>query len=194
MNEVLTRAPDIPASAGNRQPLSIDSTATTVHPRVGGEAAGVPHLTAQCEDFFAVLPEMLPHLQDHWEELALDKDTIPLDPDWRSYRALYDAGKLVLITLRDRGVLAGYCWVIVAPGLHYSSSLHGTVDIFRVFPQCRGRHGGRRLFRAVEAELRRRGVKRWVASSKLHRDCGRLLEAIGMAPFETLYSKMLGGR
>jgi GNAT superfamily N-acetyltransferase len=149
------------------------------------------HFTAQVEDFFAALPEMLPMLPRHWEELALDKDVIPLDPRWDEYRALYERGKLLLVTLRERGHLVGYCWVIIAPSLHYGSSLHGTIDIFWIDPRHRGRMGGRRLFRAVEAELRRRGVMRWVASSKLHRDCGRLLAAIGMQPFETLYAKML---
>jgi GNAT superfamily N-acetyltransferase len=151
------------------------------------------HLVASVEDFFAALPEMLPMLPQHWRELALDKEQIPLDPRWGDYRALYDQGKLLLVTLRERGQLVGYCWLIVAPGLHYGSTLHATVDIFWVAPSHRGRMGGRRLFRAVEAELRRRGVVRWVASSKHHRDCGRLLEAVGMRPFETLYSKMLGG-
>lgn len=151
------------------------------------------HLSAQVEDFFAALPELLPMLPRHWEELALDKDQIPLDPQWNKYRALYDSGQLLLVTLRESGRLTGYCWVIIAPGLHYGSTLHATIDIFWIDPVYRGRMGGRRLFRAVEAELRRRGVKRWVASSKHHHDCGRLLEAVGMAPFETLYSKMLGG-
>jgi GNAT superfamily N-acetyltransferase len=151
------------------------------------------HLSSQVEDFFAALPEMLPMLPRHWAELALDKDQVPLDPDWRRYRALYDQGQLLLVTLRERGCLIGYCWVIIAPGLHYASTLHATVDIFWIDPDYRGRMGGRRLFRAVEAELRRRGVKRWVASTKLHRDCGPLLRALGMQPFETLYSKMLGG-
>lgn len=151
------------------------------------------HLSAQVEDFFIALDEMLPMLPQHWEELALDKDIIPLDPQWKKYRVLYDAGQLLLVTLRERGALVGYCWLIIAPGLHYGSSLHATVDIFWVAPSHRGRMGGRRLFKAVEAELRRRGVVRWVASSKLHRDCGVLLKAMGMQPFETLYAKILKG-
>lgn len=151
------------------------------------------HLTASVEAFSAALPDMLPLLPLHWEELALDKDAVPLDPRWDVYARLDAAGELMLVTLRERGALIGYCWTIIAPSLHYGSTLTATVDIFWIKPDYRGRHGGKRLFRAVEAELRRRGVKRWVASSKLHRDSGRLFTAIGFAPFETLYSKMLAG-
>jgi len=152
----------------------------------------VIHLTAQVEDFFQALPEMLPYLPQHYAELALDKDQVPLDPDWRRYRALYDLGQLLLVTLRERGRLVGYSWTFITPHMHYGSTLTATMDIFWIVPEYRGRMGGKRLFRAVERELRRRGVKRWMVGSKLHKDSSRLFVALGFRPVELWLSKMVG--
>lgn len=151
------------------------------------------HLSAQVEPFGAALPEMLPHLPQHWEELALDKDSVPLDPCWAVYANREAAGELLLVTLRERGRLIGYSWTFITPGLHYASTLTAIMDIFWIMPEYRGRLGGRRLFRAVEAELRRRGVKRWFVGSKLHKDSSRLFLALGFQPVELWLSKMLGG-
>jgi GNAT superfamily N-acetyltransferase len=150
------------------------------------------HLTAHVEDFFAALPEMLPMLPQHWEELALDKDQVPLDPRWDAYRAMYLRGELLLVTLRERGRLIGYSWTFIMPHMHYGSTLTATMDIFWIDPEYRGRMGGKRLFRAVEAELCRRGVKRWMVGSKLHKDSSRLFLALGFRPAEVWLSKMLG--
>lgn len=152
------------------------------------------HLSAQVEPFSAALPEMLPMLPLHWEELALDKDQVPLAPRWDAYARMESEGQLLLVTLREHGQLVGYSWTFIAPHLHYGTTLTATMDIFWIRPESRGRMGGRRLFRAVEAELRRRGVKRWMVGSKLHKDSSRLFEALGFRPVEVWLSKMLEER
>lgn len=151
------------------------------------------HLSAQVEPFSAVLPEMLPMLPQHWDELALDKESVPLDPRWDVYARMERDGELLLVTLRERGRLVGYSWTFVMPHLHYGSTLSAAMDIFWIAPEYRGRMGGKRLFKAVEAELRRRGVKRWMVGSKLHRDSSRLFLALGFKPAELWLSKLLGG-
>ena len=52
---------------------------------------------------------------DHWEEVANNKDTIPLDIDWERYRALDDDGSLHVLTARDDGELVGYVMHVIAP-------------------------------------------------------------------------------
>jgi N-acetylglutamate synthase-like GNAT family acetyltransferase len=49
------------------------------------------------------------------------------------------------------------------------------------------------LFHAVERELRRRGVKRVYAGSKLHKDSSALFTALGYTPIERWFSKLLIG-
>ena len=151
-------------------------------------------LSAQVEKYSDVLPELAPLYQDHWEELALDREhyEAALAPRWEDYRRMDAAGELLVVTLRERGVLAGYFLGLIRPHLHYGLCLTCTMDIYRVLPEYRGRHGGVRLFRAVEAECRRRGVKRMFMGSKLHKDTSRLFVALGFTPVEVYHSKWIG--
>lgn len=150
------------------------------------------HLSFQVEAWSNALPEMRLLFPQHWEELALDKESVPLAPDYRRYAALEATGSLSTITVRENGRLRGYAVMVVTPGLHYRTCLEARMDMFWLTPEVRGRMGGKRLFKAVEHELTRRGVRRVYVGSKLHRDVGRLFTALGYHPIETWYSKMLG--
>lgn len=150
-------------------------------------------LSCQVEPFSEIVREVKPLLQRHWEELALDKEEVPLDPDWPRYARLEASGQLSVVTVRENGRLVGYSWMVIGPSLHYRSTLEAVMDIFWLAPEVRGRMGGRRLFRAVERELRRRGVKRVYAGSKLHKDSSALFIALGYTPIERWFSKLLIG-
>ena len=149
-------------------------------------------MTAAVEEWDAVLPELMPHLPKHWHALALNKDKVPLDPQWNVYAAKQANGELMFMGLRQDGELVGYFIGFIAPGLHYKSCLTCVTDLFYVAPEARNCFGGLRLFRMVERELRRRGVQRWFMGSKNHADCTRLFAAIGAEPVETFYAKWLG--
>lgn len=149
-------------------------------------------LTAQVEPFRPFLLEVQDLLPRHWEELALNKDKVPLDPQYDQYLARDDAGQTLVVTLRDAGRLVGYFIGFVAPGLHYQTCLTLTMDIFWTHPDIRGGFGGVRLFRAVEKEAKRRGVHRMFYGSKLHKDASRLFEFLKMEPVETYYTKWIG--
>ena len=153
-------------------------------------------LTAQVEPYATALPELLPHYDLHWQEVALDQDKpeAALAPRFDFYAQRDAAGELVLVTLRETGALVGYflCFVAYAP--HYRDCLTAHMDIVFVHPRVRGRHGGMRLIRAMQRELKRRGVKRWFAGEKIGRSSGlgRMYEIAGFRPVETHYSMWLG--
>jgi len=150
------------------------------------------HLSLAVEQFSQVIEEAKPLLYRHWEEIALDRDRVPLEPDWARYASLEAMGALSVVTMRERGRLVGYSCMIVQPGLHYRSCLEARMDIFWLAPEVRGRMGGVRLFRAVEKELQRRGVKRIYAGSKLHKDVSVLFQKLGYMPVERWFSKWIG--
>lgn len=107
-------------------------------------------------------------------------------------------GELLVMALHKRTSasteLAGYFVGFIAPGLHYETCLTCTMDVLFLRPAFRGNLMlYRKLLRSVERELRSRGVSRWFVGSKLHRDIGRLYEALGFGPVEMYYSKWLGG-
>ena len=149
-------------------------------------------LTTQVEDWGPFIQEAQPLLPLHWEELALNKDKVPLNPQYDVYAARDAAGQVMVVTLRDVGRLVGYFIGFVAPGLHYQTCLTLTMDIFWTHPDARGGFAGVRLFRAVEKEAKRRGVQRMFYGSKLHKDSSRMFEFLKMDPVETYYTKWIG--
>ena len=148
-------------------------------------------ITAQLESFREGLEELKPLLPDHWRELGLYQDRMPLDPDFDQYFAREDAGQLVYCTLRVNGTLQGYFIGVVVPGLHYQTTLTCHMDICLIRPAFRGIKAGRVLFDAVEAELRRRGVKMWWVGSKNHKPIVGFFEALGFIPEEVHLARWL---
>jgi GNAT superfamily N-acetyltransferase len=149
-------------------------------------------ITAQCESLTERLEEMKPLFPLHWEELALNKDKVPLDPQYDIYLQRDKQGEVLFVTLRESGALIGYFVGFVAPGLHYRTCLTCTLDIFFVRPDKRSGRAGFKLFKAVEKEAKRRGCQRMFVGSKLHRDASRLFEALGYEEVERHYSIWLG--
>jgi GNAT superfamily N-acetyltransferase len=149
-------------------------------------------ITAQVESLTEVLEELKPLLPLHYEELALNKDSIPLDPQYDVYSRERLQGEVIFVTVRDEGALIGYFVGFIAPGLHYQTCLTCTMDIFYIVQDRRGRGGGVLLFKAVEKELKRRGVDRWFVGSKCRHDASILFERLGFERVEIYYSKMLG--
>ena len=149
-------------------------------------------ITCQVEPFVPFLEEVKPILPIHWEELALNKDKVPLDPQYDIYLARDARGEVLSVTAREDGKLMGYFVGFIAPGLHYKTCLTCTMDIFYVHPDHRGGGTGWHLFKTAEAELKRRGVQRLFVGSKLHKDASWLFERLGYEEVERYYSAWLG--
>lgn len=148
-------------------------------------------ITAAPEPFMAQVEELKPLLPKHWEELGIYRDRMPLDPQWPTYQAAEDAGQLLYVPLRSAGALVGYFIGIIAPGLHYQTTLTCKMDIAFVLPEFRG-SAGTALFDAVKAELKRRGVKLWWVGSKDHHPIEGFYEALGFERQETYFAMWLG--
>ena len=151
-------------------------------------------ITASVESFTERQVELKRLFSLHWEKLAQDRDSVPLDPRYDVCARLEEAGELMLVSLRDRGRLVGYWVAVISPGLHYQGCLTAAMDIWNVLPEYENGVAAMILMRAVETEYRRRGVRRAFAGEKIHRPCGRLYRAFGYEPVEVHYSKMMGDR
>jgi len=149
-------------------------------------------ITAQVESFEERLGEFSPLFPLHYEELALNKDKVPLDPNYAMYIEKERNGGLLFVTLREAGEAVGYFIGFIAPGLHYQTCLTCTMDIFYVHPDKRGSKAGFELFNFVEKELKRRKVDRWFVGSKCHKDTSWLFEKLEFEKVEVYYSKWLG--
>lgn len=149
-------------------------------------------ITFAVESFTENLTELKVILPLHYKELALNQDEVPLSPQYDIYEHRENAGELTYITARKEGKLIGYFIGFIAPGLHYSTCLTCTMDIFYMHPEHRGSNFGCELFGFVEKELLRRGVDRWFVGSKVHLDASWFFEKLGFDRVEVTYSKYMG--
>lgn len=148
-------------------------------------------ITYQCEAYTTVLPELKLLYPEHWEEIACNKDSVPLNPDYGRYQALDEAGILFLTTIRDAGSLIGYFLGFIMPHLHYQQSTTLFYDIF--FLRKSHRHGrtGIKLFQFVEAAAKAKGVEKIYLSTKVKADISPLFEYLNYTLCEKVYTKML---
>tara|TARA_R110000737_G_scaffold109725_1_gene142700 strand:+ start:51 stop:500 length:450 start_codon:yes stop_codon:yes gene_type:complete len=137
------------------------------------------------------LDEAGPLLIDHWENIALNKDTIALDPLWDTYRKLEETGNLKIITARQEKKLVGYAAYVISPSLHYSDQIIADADVFWLDPDYRKGMAGMRLFKHAEKVLKSYGVTRVLNKVKIHFDVGKVFERMGYDPIERVYSKSL---
>ena len=145
------------------------------------------------ESFEETLEELKPLLPIHYEELALDQEKVPLDPQYHIYIEREKEGGLLFVLVRDEEKeIVGYFIGFVAPGLHYQTCLTCIMDIFYIRQEARGHQLGARLFQFVERELRSRQVDRWFVGSKWHKDASKLFEYLDFEKVEVYYSKYLG--
>jgi GNAT superfamily N-acetyltransferase len=148
-------------------------------------------ITYQVEQWRDVAPEMTELWQAHWEEVAINRDTIKLAVDHKSYEAFADAGALHVVTARGPNGIVGYHITIVRPHLHYVNDLHGFTDVYYISPEHRQGWTAVKLFKAVERTLAARGVRKIFTGTKLSLDMGRLFERLGFHETERLYTKVL---
>lgn len=156
-------------------------------------------ITYAVEPWVQARDEMRELWDEHWREVALNQDVIKLDPDIAAYNAFDSAGMLHVLVARSAGKMVGYHVSFVRPHLHYRESLSAIADVYFLRAGNRGPRAALRLFEAVEASLKVRGVQKMFTGTKLHvspdgrsLDNGRLLEHLGHVEAERLYIKVIG--
>lgn len=139
---------------------------------------------------------LLDVLGRHWEEIALHKDAVPLDPDWPRYLALERAGSYRVWAARADGVLAGYFGWFIGPSLKYKSTRYCSADVYYMDePHRKGRAGIDLIIGAVKALPRPSKV---IVGTKIHfqsaggTTVGAILERfLKMEPIEIHYATFL---
>jgi GNAT superfamily N-acetyltransferase len=158
-------------------------------------------ITYQVEPFSTCFDEAQELLEQHWQEIAMNKDKIKLAVDREKYAEMENRGALHIVTVRDAniqtsawdaGKLVGYHVAIINVHLHYKNDLHGFTDIFFIHPDYRKGRIGIDLFKFVEKSLKERGVVKIMTAVKMHKDVGLIFERLGWTETERLFSKYIG--
>lgn len=121
-------------------------------------------LTTYIESFIAHREELEPIFIIHAREISEHiKQGISLEPDWKKYKRLEEAGELIFVSLRKEGELVGYMTAFIGPALHYRGCIQVAQDLIFVIPSYRGnqdgQYGGDMLIKKMKAEAKKRGAK-----------------------------------
>jgi hypothetical protein len=100
--------------------------------------------------------DMLVLLDEHYEELTLNKHVVKLNPNWDEYSRREIAGKFALITMRDDGKLIGYSAWFIDYHIHYRDLLVATNDVIFLKKEYRTGVNGIKLLKKSEEF-----VKKW---------------------------------
>ena len=146
----------------------------------------------QQEFLSSVRGEIEPLLNSHWEEIALNKEKIKLNPDWDAYQSFEDQGKLKIFTARDDGQLVGYFVVIVGTNIHYKDHLFASNDIIYLSPNHRKGFTGIKLIKFAEKCLKTDGISVLTINTKVHQPFDKLMDFLKFRKIERVYSKYLG--
>jgi len=88
-----------------------------------------------------------------WEEVAIDRDRMPLDLDWDEYQRMEDNGLFRCMGARLGGKLIGFSSFMTFRGHpHYRTTPHAMNDAIYVVPEHRGLTG-LRLILSADREL-----------------------------------------
>lgn len=137
------------------------------------------------ERFQDVYAELLPLLHEHYDEISLHKHMgYELKPNVAMYEAAQNADQLLMMIGRLDGQIVAYFVVFVRPSIHYQTCLEAAGDIFYCSQDRRGAMIGLQLFEATENELKRRGVKCFMAGEKIAHPAAALFERRGFEPIE----------
>lgn len=143
-------------------------------------------------DFWEVKAEIGPLIEDHYEEIAMNKDKIALNPDWEGYEKVYKAGHLGVYTARFEGKLIGYFVVVASPHMHYKDHVFAVNDIVFLEKQYRKSMVGASMMKFVEEDLKSKGVSVMVVNTKVHQPFDGLMEHLGYELAERIYTKYIG--
>jgi GNAT superfamily N-acetyltransferase len=131
-------------------------------------------------------------MREEWEEVALDKDQIPLSINYDQYRTMESKGILYILSARHEGRLVGYYIAFVYPHFHYAEAgLMAFCDVYYMQPRFRRGGFGVQLLAEAERVFRERGVVKSYMSCKVHQDHTDLFEKLGWRKSDFCFIKML---
>lgn len=131
-------------------------------------------------------------LTKHWEELALNKETIKLKTDKVKYKQLQDCGILKLIVVYKDEVIIGYSALLIQPHLHYCDSMFAYADVIYVDPDYRNSSVGAQLLIKTEKLAKANNADVILHHAKPYVPMIiKPLEKLGYTLYEQIYGKKI---
>ena len=149
-------------------------------------------ISYRVEEYEDILEELLELYPLHYNEVAMDKKEIPLDPDIDAYIALQNTGVLHILTVRDDEKLVGYHKSFICNHIHFNSTKVAYTDLYFLLPEYRKGFIGINLFKILEGKMKELGVKKIYTMTKVKKDNSALFNRLGYTKAEYAYTKYIG--
>lgn len=143
------------------------------------------------ENLARVRREIEPLIKQHYDDIALNKDIIKLNPDWEGYARLDNINALRVYTARKDDQLVGYFVVIVSKSLHYRDHLFANNDIIFLAKSARKGLTGVKLIKYAIESLAAEGITKLHINTKAHQPFDAILERLNFEEIERVYSLVL---
>jgi len=130
-------------------------------------------------------------LDEHYDELCVDKGALRLDPAWDRYESLIASGAMFALCVWIGSELIGYSACLVQPHLHYRRSIWAYNDVLFVRKQHRRGTIGVRLIKATEEEAAKRGANVMAWHAKEGTALQEILPSMSYRLQETIYTRNL---
>ena len=148
-------------------------------------------LVLQTEVLFDIHQEMEVLIEQHYQELTLNKDKVKLKPVWTQYKELEDKGEFYLLTARIDGELVGYSAFFLKPHIHYNDVIVATNDVLFLIKRVRTGTTGIKLIKYSEQRMKELGATKMTWHIKHANDIRPILHRMGYVDEDIIVGKML---
>jgi predicted GNAT superfamily acetyltransferase len=139
--------------------------------------------------------EMLEHsmklFEDHWDEIALNKDLMALKPDEARYYAMEKEGKVLILAAWDGDELVGYSVNFLVNHLHYADLNLCSNDLLFVSKEHRQSRTGLKLMKETEIKAKGVGAELMLWHAKPDTALSAMLPRLKYNVQDIIYSKEL---
>jgi hypothetical protein len=139
----------------------------------------------------ALIEELKPLIERHYQEVAAHRQHVPLDPDWARFKKVAELDAMLFVGARDEGRLVGYSLFIISHMMHYMSTKSAMNDVVFLAPEYRQGMAGIKLMKFCETELARLGVKKVLWSVKVVKDFRKILYRMKYQDEDVILSKII---
>lgn len=150
-------------------------------------------ITYQTEAYHEVIEDLKEILPQHYEEVALYRDKIDLNPDYDFYEdGYYEANSIHFFTARDNGKLVGYVVTMIYPNPHYKDHIYAVNDLLYVLPEYRHTEVAVQMLKQFEQEMKDLGVSVMTMHMKTYKTFEALMDSLEFDKSEYLFTKYIG--
>ncbi len=130
-----------------------------------------------------------PLFQEHYEEIARNKELMQLDVNWPLYEELNNKQALFVYLAMQDNVCIGYSLNLITYHLHYAELKYTQNDVLFIKKEFRGGRLGLQLIKVTEDHARSEGCKMMLWHAKENTALSKLLPKLKYGVQEIMYSK-----